>query len=57
MQSTEVKADPIHVKTFEELVQLVKEWEEDYLKNWCMSAEEAYVKWLDFINNLWKNDL
>lgn len=50
----QIKQKPsiLNVRTFEEEVYLIQEWERDYNENWTMDAKEAYIKWLEFINNL-----
>lgn len=51
---TNIKQKPsiLNVRTFEEEVYLIQESEKDYSENWGMDAKEAYLKWLEFINNL-----
>jgi len=44
----------LYVKNIEEDIILIKEAEADYNVNWWIDAREAYLKWLDFINNLEK---
>ena len=46
------KPSVLDVRTFEEEVYLIQEWERDYQENWWMDAREAYIKGLEFINNL-----
>jgi len=46
------KPSILNVRTFEEEIYLIQEWEKDYEINWWMDAREAYIKWLEFINNL-----
>jgi len=50
--STIKKPSILYVSTFEEEVYLIQESERDYKQNWWMDAREAYIKGLDFINNL-----
>ena len=45
----EKKLSNLHVKNIEEEILLIRESEEMW---WEMDAKEAYVKWLEFINNL-----
>lgn len=52
MSTLNQKPSILHVKTFEEEVYLIQEGEKNYSENWGMDAKEAYLKWLEFINNL-----
>lgn len=49
MSNLNQKPSILHVKTFEEEVYLIQESEK---VGWEMDAKEAYLKWLEFINNL-----
>ena len=46
------KLSILNVQTIEQEIALIRESEEDYSKNWGMPAKEAYIKGLEFINNL-----
>lgn len=52
MDTTFKKPSVLNVTTLEEEIYLIMESERDIKKNWTMDAREAYVKWLEFINNL-----
>jgi len=54
MQNTSIKSkiDILNVKSIEEEIYLLMEWEKDYQQNWWIPARDAYIKGLDFINNL-----
>lgn len=43
------KPSILNVRTFEEEIYLIEESEKTW---WEMDAREAYIKWLEFINNL-----
>lgn len=49
MSTLNQKPSILHVKTFEEEVYLIQESERIWGE---MDAKEAYLKWLEFINNL-----
>lgn len=49
MSTTSQKPNILHVRTFEEEVLLIQESERKW---WEMDAKTAYLKWLEFINNL-----
>lgn len=44
--------DPLNVRNIEETLILLQEWEKSYQKKWSISAKKAYIKWLEYINNL-----
>lgn len=52
METTIRKVDILNVRTLEEEIYLIQEWERDYNENWWIDAKEAYLEWLKFINNL-----
>jgi hypothetical protein len=42
----------LNVQTLEDEILLIREAEENYNPNKCISAKKAYIKGLEFINNL-----
>ena len=42
-------------KNIEELIMLLKEWEENYSKSWWMSLEESYKKTSERLQKLYSN--
>ncbi|MCK9272605.1 hypothetical protein M0P65_03595 [Candidatus Gracilibacteria bacterium] len=54
MQNTSIKSkiDILNVKSIEEEIYLLMEGEKDYQQNGGIPARDAYIKGLDFINNL-----
>ena len=49
---TRKRSNILNVRTLEEEIYLIQEWDRDYNQNWWMDAKEAYIKGLEFIDNL-----
>lgn len=50
--TTKRKISNLHVKSIEEEILLIKEWEADYNNNWWKDARQAYIDGLKYFDNL-----